>query len=606
MQRGHNEALRTGQAAVAELTEEAGGNALSAMLDSTEPCVLGAATVVFMLVLAAWGQGRFVVALASFATLHDQFLTRLHPHFYNMNGWPLRDLDIRSIKGQLLYNVGKFRALAIGRLLDARPLATEPREEENLRGFALHWRGQLEQRAARAWRAAGGLEGSDMEAEELVPSWEVAPEVALAAPAATLAPPAWARALDFERRPLRVFVYDESVPGVGVLTQGPGYCHNRQWGMDVGFHDFLRASPLRTLDPETADFFFVPAYAMCLQVAGILELDSISRSFEALAVGLPYFARTGGRDHVFSLHYRDLFARWRQLAPLSVFLTPETEVGWEASREDLALDPTAHPPFDPFKDIVVPCFLGLGHVLRLHRAARPLRQRSLLAAFAGKLWADVREAREVRARVRDLGRRPGIVALVRESVAELLPPEAMARLLGDARFCLVPRGRAAWSVRFFEALWAGCVPVILSDDYEVPFEALFDVPSFVIKWPVARADSSLHDYLEGLPVEVVETYARAARRVRCWYLYPPPEVSWLGNADARHELEEVEAELCPNLSSSRNAFQAVLELLSQRVRRSKTAMGSTFYWPEASAAEDPRGMWKVRTTDASLRPLAPT
>lgn len=32
----------------------------------------------------------------------------------------------------------------------------------------------------------------------------------------------------------------------------------------------------------------------------------------------------------------------------------------------------------------------------------------------------------------------------------------------------------------------------------------------------------------------------------------------------RHELEEVEKHVCPNLSSSRNAFQAVVEILARR------------------------------------------
>ena len=50
----------------------------------------------------------------------------------------------------------------------------------------------------------------------------------------------------------------------------------------------------------------------------------------------------------------------------------------------------------------------------------------------------------------------------------------LPRLMGDSVFCLVPRGRAAWSVRFFESLWAGCVPVLLSDHYQPSFDQLFD------------------------------------------------------------------------------------------------------------------------------------
>ncbi|CAE8659907.1 unnamed protein product, partial [Polarella glacialis] len=111
----------------------------------------------------------------------------------------------------------------------------------------------------------------------------------------------------------------------------------------------------------------------------------------------------------------------------------------------------------------------------------------------------------------------------------------------------------------------------------------------------AKIDSSLVEFLSTMPLEVVERYAAAAHKVRCWYLYPPPEVSWLGNWETRRELEQVEKEICPNLSSSRNAFQAVAEILSRRVRRTKVAPGS-FYIP------DPDGNAAI-AVDAQLRPL---
>jgi hypothetical protein len=41
----------------------------------------------------------------------------------------------------------------------------------------------------------------------------------------------------------------------------------------------------------------------------------------------------------------------------------------------------------------------------------------------------------------------------------------------------------------------------------------------------------------------------------------------------RHELEEVEKHVCPNLSSSRNAFQAVVEILARRKVASRVRLG---------------------------------
>merc|ERR1712003_174996 len=93
--------------------------------------------------------------------------------------------------------------------------------------------------------------------------------------------------------------------------------------------------------------------------------------------------------------------------------------------------------------------------------------------------------------------------------------------MGNARFCFVPKGKSAWSLRFFEALFANCVPVVLSDHWELPFEAFLDLPSFVIKWPMHAVDDKLLDVLRQTPDEVVEAYMARSRESRCWFVYPP-------------------------------------------------------------------------------------
>jgi len=522
-----------------------------------------------------------------FAVLHDQFLANAHPGFSDSSGWPLHDRDVRGWKDRLLYQIRRFREIAGRRMEDAGPevdpfgVASIPDEveRENLGVMGAHIYRQLKQQSGRS---------QEQYVNDLVPAWESRAATALVPGLISMPAPT-----------ARIYVYDEAlVPGLATLTRAPGFCTYNQWGMDVGFHDFFRTSPARTFDPEEADYFFVPTYACCHQIAGLLEFDALDVAHEAVVRGLPYFARSGGRDHVFSFHYVDLFPGWRRHIPSSVFLTPETEVGFERSLEDFSIDQTRFPPFSPTKDLSVPPFINMRDILGFHRHAKPVAGRAHLGFFAGKLWRDVAEAADVRGRLAALAGRPGLVIHAFSTIKDMLGPDGMQTLMGDARFCFVPRGRAAWSVRFFESLWAGCVPVVLSDHYEPPFDALFDLTEFVIKWPMARIDASLIDFLAGVPPEVVQRYADAAKRVRCWYLYPPPEVSWLGNWEAKRELEEVEKDICPSLSSTRNAYQAVLQLLTRRKRRTRAAGAGVFYMPDAH-----HGHANVVVTNSDFEPL---
>ena len=307
--------------------------------------------------------------------------------------------------------------------------------------------------------------------------------------------------------------------------------------VDVALHEWLLRSAHRTVNAKEADFFFVPVYLSCLilpvfdyvgpasYMSGfpMRPVTAMRAAKDALeqVKALPYWARSGGRDHLF-LFSHDEGGCWApaEIARDAVLLThwgrtdahPDSSSRYMADnwRVDWRTDIRApsgkrwsfpggslamigdHPCFDPRKDLVIPVFRPPSHYADspwLRSAGTPTVERSTLAYFSGNLAErePLKYARGIRHRLREsFSRRPGWV-LVRDR------GHRYSNDLASAEFCIVPPGGDGWSSRVDDAVRHGCIPVIIMDGVQMPFEGQIDYDAFALR--VAERDVERLDHI---------------------------------------------------------------------------------------------------------------
>eukprot|EP00397_Hematodinium_sp_SG-2012_P019857 GEMP01020428.1.p1 GENE.GEMP01020428.1~~GEMP01020428.1.p1 ORF type:complete len:380 (+),score=61.79 GEMP01020428.1:663-1802(+) len=287
------------------------------------------------------------------------------------------------------------------------------------------------------------------------------------------------------------------------------------YGTEVIFHEFVNGC--RTKDPNEADFFFVPSYFKCLSALNYVDRydDDLERPSGVLfnqtlahVESLPYFARNDGVDHIWLFSW----GRYPCILPYRNRLRHARFLQVEDRCEDVNKDEEPLPTFSRWKDIIIPGNTDQWRTELLQSTNRPLAKRNVFGCFHGRHG-------RYEATYANISVRNDIIDSF-ENVEGFFVghfhPE-FHDILSRSIFCFAPRGITPWTGHLYQALIAGCIPIILSDHFEVPYPWL-DWGTFSIRWPEHSVEL-LYDYLVNFPHWQRKAMKRRVDEVSCWFDY---------------------------------------------------------------------------------------
>ncbi|CAM6094865.1 unnamed protein product [Calypogeia fissa] len=275
---------------------------------------------------------------------------------------------------------------------------------------------------------------------------------------------------------------DEPLPS-WPLRSGLRKQHNVEYWLTVDLFDRHvgfegERAVVRVQDPEEADLFFVPFFSSLsfnkfgsfmrdpeAEKDRILQEEVVSILFQS-----EWWRRSGGRDHVLAVHHPNAFRFCRHLINSSIFIVA-----------DFGRNPPAVSSLK--KDVVAP----YTHVLPSYKnddAEDPFEIRTTLLYFQGKIKR--KDDGIVRTQLADLlQNKTGVHFEEGAASAEGLEEATIG--MRSSLYCLHPAGDTPSSCRLFDAIVSHCVPVIISDKIELPFEDELNYNSFALFFSVEEA-----------------------------------------------------------------------------------------------------------------------
>ncbi|XP_073136451.1 probable glycosyltransferase At5g03795 [Henckelia pumila] len=282
--------------------------------------------------------------------------------------------------------------------------------------------------------------------------------------------PIYRNALSFHRsylemeKKLKVFVYEEGEQPV--FHNGP--CGSI-YAIEGNFMSKMERTGFRTRNPENAHVFFLP-FSVAFIVHFIFEKNvpdqwlpmkqTVKDYVDLLAVKYPYWNRSSGSDH-FMLACHD----WGPELSKSV---PEL---FKNSIRALCNANTSE-GFQPSKDVSIPEINLPGGVTTGLLGGPEPWERRILVFFAGGLHGPIRPILLDHWENKD----PDV------QVHKYLPKNmSYHSMMRQSKYCICPSGYEVASPRMVEALYMGCVPVLMKDHYVPPFADVLNWKSFSVE-----------------------------------------------------------------------------------------------------------------------------
>lgn len=303
------------------------------------------------------------------------------------------------------------------------------------------------------------------------------------------------------------------------LLKYPGHQHSAEWHL---FRDLSRPSAERLLDsavtpvedPEEADLFYVPFFSSLSLVVnnnrpGSLDVPSYSdeKMQDSLIEWLEeqvYWKRNNGWDHVFIC--QDPNALYKVVDHIKNGVLLVSDFGR-----------LSHTQASLVKDVILP----YAHRINTYAGDIGVDNRDKLLFFMGNRY------RKEGGKVRDL-----LFQVLENEKDVVIKHGAQSREsrrearygMHTSKFCLHPAGDTPSACRLFDAILSLCIPVVVSDYIELPFEDVINYRKIAIFIDTNTAVKQGHlvKLLRQVTSDRIVRFQQEMRKVKHYFEYEDP------------------------------------------------------------------------------------